>query len=416
MRIRDWRPALIFGLGLGLAGAVPARGDGMQGALGDYGPGRDGSGTSWQPDLARMTGLHLAHGDWTVMLAAELTGAYTDQSGERGGRAAYQGSMAMAHASRDLDAGGELTLRGMVSLEPLMGPRGYPLLAQTGETADGHTPLVDRQHPHNLLMEAAAIASTPLGAGVWAFAYGGLAGEPAIGPSAFMHRYASQWNAEAPLSHHWLDSSHVSYGTLTAGLNRGGLKVEASVFNGREPDEHRYDVELRRLDSYAARVTINPVPAFSAQVSHARFASPEQLAPAIAVRRTTASVTWHERGERLEGEVIAAFGHNAPDTGPGSDAYLLDAALTLRDRLTLYTRLEHVAKDDLAPAGASAAGLALPVSKATLGAMTVVARGAHLVYRLGGQFSVLDVDARLRADYGRHPTGVVVYLRASLAP
>jgi len=40
--------------------------------------------------------------------------------------------------------------RVMGSIEPVMGRSGYPLLLQTGETADGTTPLLDRQHPHDV--------------------------------------------------------------------------------------------------------------------------------------------------------------------------------------------------------------------------------------------------------------------------
>jgi hypothetical protein len=52
--------------------------------------------------------------------------------------------------------------------------RGYPLLFQTGETADGRTHLVDRQHPHDFLMELATSYSVPLGRDGSAFAYVGL--------------------------------------------------------------------------------------------------------------------------------------------------------------------------------------------------------------------------------------------------
>jgi hypothetical protein len=51
---------------------------------------------------------------------------------------------------------GTLNLRAMLSPDPFMGKRGYPLLLAAGETADGTTHLVDRQHPHDLFMELSA--------------------------------------------------------------------------------------------------------------------------------------------------------------------------------------------------------------------------------------------------------------------
>ena len=160
-----------------------------------------------------------------------------------------------------------------------MGKSGYPLLFQTGETANGVDPLIDRQHPHDLLMEAALTYSHDFSPGSSAFVYAGLPGEPALGPNAFMHRLSAMENPEAPLSHHWLDSTHITWGVVTAGYVVGGVKLEASAFNGREPDENRYDIEVRALDSYAVRASYNPSERWSLQASFGRLASPEQLEP-----------------------------------------------------------------------------------------------------------------------------------------
>src|SRR6478672_4524478 len=154
--------------------------------------------------------------------------------------------------------GGTLQLRAMLSPEPLMGARGYPLLLASGETADGVTPLVDRQHPHDLFMELSASYSLRLSGRAGIFLYAGLPGEPAFGPPAFMHRLSIMDSPEAPISHHWLDSTHISFGVVTAGLVHGGWKLEASRFNGREPDQHRWNIETGPLDSTAIRLSWNP--------------------------------------------------------------------------------------------------------------------------------------------------------------
>jgi hypothetical protein len=120
----------------------------------------------------------------------------------------------------------------MVSLEPLMGKEGYPLLLQTGETADGINPLIDRQHPHDLFMELATTYSVPLSDESSIFGYAGLPGEPALGPPAFMHRVSGIDILDAPITHHWMDSTHITFGVLTAGYIWKNVKFETSGFRG----------------------------------------------------------------------------------------------------------------------------------------------------------------------------------------
>ena len=244
----------------GMAMPMPAheaRSMTMTGALGPYPMNREASGTAWQPDASPEGGVPLMTGGWMLMGHALLNGVYDWQSGPRGGERGFVSGMVMGMAQRGL-AGGTLQLRAMLSPEPLMGARGYPLLLASGETADGVTPLVDRQHPHDLFMELSASYSLRLSGGASAFVYAGLPGEPAFGPPAFMHRLSILDSPEAPISHHWLDSTHVSFGVVTAGLVLGAVKLEASRFNGREPDQHRWDIETGPLDSTAARISWNP--------------------------------------------------------------------------------------------------------------------------------------------------------------
>ena len=175
----------------------------MAGTLGPYSMMRDASGTSWQPDSAPMAAIHGTLGSWMTMIHGDAFLVYDHQGGRRGDNKTFSESMLMGMAQRGLDTG-ILTLQGMVSFDPLMGKSGYPLLLQTGETADGVHPLIDRQHPYDFLMELSGTYSAPLGDGS-AFVYAGYPGEPALGPATFMHRLSGMENPEAPITHHWLE-------------------------------------------------------------------------------------------------------------------------------------------------------------------------------------------------------------------
>lgn len=199
------------------SGTQHKMGHAMNGMLGAYSMTQESSGTSWQPESSPHQGIHLMKEDWMFMLHGSASVVYDDQRGKRGNRDAYSPNMLMGMAQHPLGLG-TWGLRGMLSLEPLtLGRRGYPLLLQTGETADGVEPLIDRQHPHDLFMELASTYSIPINQESSAFVYFGLPGEPALGPPAFMHRFSGMEIPEAPITHHWLDSTHITYGVITLG-------------------------------------------------------------------------------------------------------------------------------------------------------------------------------------------------------
>ncbi|RZI71949.1 MAG: hypothetical protein EOP38_31060, partial [Rubrivivax sp.] len=220
-------------------GAMNHDGMAMHGLLGGYGLSREASGTSWQPQAAPHDAIHMSAGDWMVMLHGRVTGVADSQSGPRGDSQVFSSSMVMGMATRDLGNGDTLGLKAMLSGDAFMGRRGYPLLLASGETADGVSHLVDRQHPHDLLMELAATYSHPVSASDSLFLYVGYPGEPALGPSAYMHRASAMDNPATPLAHHWLDSTHITFGVVTAGWVHDRWKLEVSQFTGREPDQHR---------------------------------------------------------------------------------------------------------------------------------------------------------------------------------
>ena len=193
----------------------------MPAAFGPYPMTREASGTAWQPDASPMQGVMRTSGDWTFMGQAMLNGVYDSQSGRRGDDKAFVSGMVMGMATGRLSDRDTVAFRAVLSPHPLMGQHGYPLLLAAGEPADGRTQLVDRQHPHDLFMELAASHSRRIGENASVFVYGGLPGEPAFGPGSFMHRLSIMDSPEAPITHHWFDSTHITFGVLTAGVTYG---------------------------------------------------------------------------------------------------------------------------------------------------------------------------------------------------
>ena len=287
----------------------------MSAWYGPYAATRESSGTSWQPEATPHEGIHARFDEWDTLTHGFANLIYDDQGGPRGDTKTFMTSMLMVMGNRPVGEAGTLGLRAMVSADPAFGKGGYPLIFQTGETADGQTPLIDRQHPHDLFMELAASYSHRLSDRSSVFAYVGLPGEPALGPPAFMHRFSGEDNPEAPITHHWLDSTHIAYGVVTLGYVLGEVKVEGSLFRGREPDQDRYDIETGKLDSASLRISYNPTKAWALQVSRGRIKSPEELHPDVDVTRTTASAIYRAPLGAADTQTTFAWGRNAPSRG-----------------------------------------------------------------------------------------------------
>jgi hypothetical protein len=373
---------------------------------------RNASGTAWQPAVTAHEGWHNMAGAWTVMTHATLNLVYDDQSGPRGDDRSFVSGMLMTMATRHIGEAGQLQLRAMLSPDPLMGRRGYPLLLATGETADGVTPLVDRQHPHDLFMELSARYDHPAGPGN-AFVYVGLPGEPAFGPPAFMHRLSIQDSPEAPVSHHWLDSTHIAFGVVTAGYILGDWKLEASRFKGREPDEHRYDIESPKLDSTAVRLSWNPTANLSLQTSWARQHSPEELEADENQDRWSASAIYTRPFDGGWWSSTLAWGRRTATGGPHLDAMALESAVSLHDRWTIFARTEHTENDELTFVGGRH-GPVYKVGKASLGVIRDFDLTDHLKFGVGGLYAVNFIPNRLEAAYGGDPHGAMAFVRLKL--
>jgi hypothetical protein len=385
----------------------------MKGMYGPYPLTREASGTSWQPDRARHMGIHERRGAWMLMLHGMADLSYDHQGGDRGDEKVFSANMLMGMAQRELGPG-RLGLRAMMSAEPAtIGKSGYPLLLQTGETANGRGPLIDRQHPHDLFMELAGSYSVSRGKRSL-FLYGGLPGEPALGPPAFMHRFSASSIPLAPITHHWLDSSHITYGVLTAGAVLDRLKLEGSVFRGREPDQNRYGIESPKLDSYSYRVSLNPTPAWAFQASRGRLRSPEQLDPDIDVDRTTLSAIYARDWRAGHWESTLAWGQNRNRPGTRLDALTAESAVQLRGKHTIFARLERVKKDELFPPGDPRDGVVYGVGSALAGYRYDFWRQGHVALGLGALGTISSVPAAIRDVYGRDPASFLVFTHAEL--
>jgi hypothetical protein len=420
----------------------PDAGQHHGGALyGDYDPGRESSGTSWLPGSTPMEGYQFGAGEWAFMVHGFVNFVYQEESEPRGSSESFSTNAAMLTVQRPLGAG-KLGVRFMGSLEPTLGPEGYPLLLQTGETADGANPLFDRQHPHDVLMEAALSYSRPISAKNSFFVYIAPVGEPAFGPPAFMHRFSASDNPVPPIVHHWFDSTHITYGVLTLGLvHRDKLKLDGSIFNGREPDPERWDVDPIRLNSYSMRFTLNPAPNWSVQASFAQLDSPEQIHQGIDVIRLSASAAYNRRLSGGNWQTTLAWGRNKrartfltyqpPSTGgtthvhvvPGQfgvspvltqNALFAETALRLKERHTVFARMEFAEKDELFAASDPRHALVTNVSKLSGGYVFDFLGLGHLRIGVGGYGSVHFLDEELNDLYGERPTSYGVYLRLKI--
>ncbi len=390
----------------------------MKGFLGPYGMGREGSGTSWQPDTSPHEGIHAQYGDWMTMWHAMFNGVYDHQGGPRGDTKTFAGGMLMAMAQRQVEAS-TFGFRAMLSPDPFMGASGYPNLLATGETADGRTHLVDRQHPHDLFMELAATYSYQFAKTSSVFLYAGLPGEPALGPPAFMHRTSGLDNPEAPITHHWLDSTHITFGVLTAGVVLDTVKLEASSFRGREPDQYRYDIEAPKFDSYSARASWNPTKELSMQVSWGHIESPEQLMPMVNENRVTASLSYTKQFN--EGNLWAttlAWGRKYNLPGNTLDGYLAESELIFRNGITLFARAERVQNDELLERGEIVTGFVAPhpvftVSKVSAGGIYDFVRTQNMKFGVGALASRYGIPGALKSEYG-DPTSYMIFARLKI--
>lgn len=389
-------------------GSTDAEGSGssMEGRFGPWMMNREASGTSWIPDSSPMFMKMLPKaGAYDLSAMGFVTFNFSDAGGPRGGSRFYSNSMLMLMGSRRT-GGGTLGFSVMASADPIFNGRyGYPNLFQTGETAYGQ-PLVDFQHPHDLLAEVAVSYSHPISKDHNAFLYAAPVGEPALGGPTFMHRPSGMEIPEAPISHHWFDSTHISWGVVTAGVNSKTWQVEASLFNGHEPDENRYSPDPLSLNSASARVSFNPNRQLSLNASYGYLNSPESTEPGVDQHRLTAAALWSQPlGERDNLSLALAFGRNLHE-GHKSDALIAEGTL-LRGKDSFFGRWENVDKDELVgvPEGS------YKINKFLLGGVKHLGSKDGYDMGLGAYVGLYAFPESLKSAYGSSPVTLGVFLR-----
>ena len=374
---------------------------------------RESSGTAWVPDSTPMYGRMFMFGDDMLMLHGGAFPRYTNVSTRRGDDRIDMPNWIMAMFSHSLGENTQLGLRGMMSLDPLTeGGRGYPLLFQSGETWNDQ-PLHDRQHPHDLFDELSVSYSQKFAHDLSGYLYFGYPGEPALGPPTFMHRLSAMDNPDAPISHHWQDSTHITFGVATLGAVWKNVKLEGSIFTGREPDENRYDFDRPRFDSYSGRISWNPTRDLALQVSHGYLHSPESSEPDINQHRTSASVIYNRSlGEDANWSSSFVWAQDR-NTGERATQSLLAETNFQRGRDTVYARWERVEK--------SGHELVLneidqdeifPISGYTIGYVRDLTHARGIDVGLGGQFTLYDMPDKLERYYGNDlPYGFQFFFR-----
>jgi hypothetical protein len=396
--------------------------------IGPAGVGMDrmGSGTTWIPDAVTLPSRRRMIGDWMVMAHGFVFAQYDKQSGERGDEQFGSLNWIMVMATHDF-AGGRFQARTMLSLDPwTVTNRGYPLLLQTGETYKDQ-PLHDRQHPHDFWMELGALYQREINKRLAWSIYAAPSGEPALGPVAFMHRPSAMDNPAAPLTHHWQDATHVSFGVITGGIYSRKWQLESSAFNGREPDENRWNFDPIKLDSYSGRLTVNPTAHWSLAGGYGYLKSPEALKPNESMHRVTASAM-HGDQLGIDGQWASTliWGANTHSAQPGwSNGFLAESEAILDKYNTVFGRAEVVQKSagDLVVDNPVTLknGAVLPgfpasqsfnVDALQLGYVRELGRSHWATIGLGVAGTLNFVPAALEPYYGsRNPTGMFIFLR-----
>ena len=348
-------------------------------------------------------------GGWQFMQDGIVFAEFNRQGGPRGGREFVVPNWWMGMAARSAGRG-MVTFTGMFSLDAAtVGKDGYREIFQVGETLHG-APLVDRQHPHDFFSQLAATWRVPIAGSTGFTIAGGPAGEPALGPVAFMHRPSASENPFAPLSHHVFDSTHISFGVVTAAVDHGPWTVEGSVFNGREPDEHRWNFDFGALDSVSGRVWLRPAERWEFQVSTGHLKDPELLEPGN-IQRTTASGSWFNRDGDDYTAITVAYGVNATDHGR-RNAVLGEVTRHVGPN-SFFARSEvlQVETAVLRRDNSADEGRRDTVGALTLGGVRDVLRRRGFEGGFGGEVTFYAVPELLKGTHGERPVSFQVFFR-----
>jgi hypothetical protein len=368
----------------------------------------EASGSAWQPASVSGYEWMWMHGGWEWMAHGTIFTDYNQQGGPRGEGKAESVNWGMLMQQHRLGAG-TILFREMFSAESLTSPHpGFPELFQTGETYHGE-PLVDHQHPHNVFAELAALYTLPLTKKVSWELYGGPSAEPALGPVMYLHRASAAELPMAPLSHHLQDSTHTSFGVVTTGFIIDRVKLEASAFNGHEPNEERWSIQLAALDSWSARAFVAPSRNWAAQYSIGYLVHPEALEPGNQWRQTVSveynrGLAWGNWATTL---IWGRVHKIATDTNLNS--YLLESTLNFRRPNYAFTRLELVDKDELFPQ--ATVHPAYRIGAYTFGGTRDLVQNRAWQLGVGADVTFYSKPTMLDAAYGQEPVSFQIFVR-----
>jgi hypothetical protein len=375
------------------------------------------SGTSAEPVSTPAPMLMTRKGNWMLMFHANVFILDEQQSTARGADRFFSTNWFMGMAQRKLGPG-VFTARAMLSLEPAtVTQQRYPQLFQEGETAFGD-PIADGQHPHNFVMEVAALYDLKLSEKSLLSFYFAPVGDPAIGPTAYPHRASALEDPLAALGHHQEDSTHISDDVVTVGLNYRIARIEASGFHGREPDEFRWDIDQGKIDSWSTRLTIEPGKNWSGQYSYARIKSLEALFPTEGQERMTASVMYNRPFDKGNWASTVLWGHTRSLSDNSIfDSYLFESTVRFRDSNYVWTRIENAERSNELILGENPLPPGFherPIGRVqgyTLGYDHDVKLVPHLASAIGAQVTTYGVPNQLQSIYGQHPVGVAIFVR-----
>lgn len=368
----------------------------------------EGSGTAWQPASVSGPDWMGMRGQWELMAHGVIFVDYNQQGGPRGAGKAESVNWGMLMEQHKLGSG-TILFREMFSAESLTSPHpGFPELFQTGETYHGE-PLVDHQHPHNVFAELAALYTLPLTKTISWELYGGPSAEPALGPVTYIHRASASELPLAPLSHHLQDSTHTSFGVVTTGFTIDRVKLEASAFNGREPNEERWSIQLAALDSWSTRASVAPARNWTAQYSIGRLEHPEALEPGSQWRQT-ASVEYNRPFASGNWATSLVWGRvHKVAIGANLNGYLLESTLNFRERNYLFARTELVDKDELFPPAVLQPSYR--IGAYTFGSVRDVVQNRMWQLGLGADVTFYSKPDVLDPVYGNRPISFQIFLR-----
>jgi hypothetical protein len=379
------------------------------------------SGTALNPASWPMPMVMTHFRSWNTMFMGVGFLSDIQQSGPRGGDKIYSTNWFMGSAEHRVGTNGAFQSELMLSLEPAtITDRRYPLLFQTGETAYG-APLVDSQHPHDFIMSLGFHYVHRIAEDATLNLYFAPVGDPALGPVAYPHRASAMELPQAPISHHWQDSTHIADEVVTVGVHYKKVKLEASGFYGTEPGENRWIIQTGPVNSWSTRLWFFPTKNWAAQVSVGRLAHPEER-EAGDQTRVTASLEYTKpmNGASWASSLIWGRTHNTA-TLRNLNSYLAESVLPVTRGNFVTGRFELVDKDelfanepDLEQRLDTLYGSTFRIGAYTLGYTRDIDLFHSVETGIGANFTAYSLPAAIKPYYGSHPIGGNIFVRFRL--